>query len=71
MGKFLRFAEKGQIVEVFKRVGKVIVEEIEKEKIVWLNTAGLGVIWLHVRMDTRPKYYKTKKYKDPDFLIAL
>jgi len=68
MGKFIRFAEKEQIIEVFKRVGKSMLEEIESKKLIWLNTAGLGVIWLHIRLDTRPKYYKTVRYKDPDFL---
>ena len=68
MSKFLRFAEKEQITELFKKVGKSILEEIESQKLIWLNTAGLGVIWLHIRMDTRPKYYKTNKYKEPDFL---
>lgn len=71
MGKFIRFAEKEQIIEVFKRVGKSILEEIESQKLIWLNTAGLGVIWLHIRMDTRPKYYKTKRYKEPDFLSNI
>ncbi|MGI9175867.1 MAG: DUF6940 family protein [Rhodothermales bacterium] len=23
----------------------------------WLSTAGGGVSWLHVRLDSRPKYY--------------
>ncbi|MGB1216866.1 MAG: DUF6940 family protein [Saprospiraceae bacterium] len=30
----------------------------------WLSTAGLGVYWLHIRMDNRPKYYKHKAYKE-------
>ena len=71
LGKFIRFAENKQIIEVFKRVGTTVIEEIEKQKLVWLNTAGLGVIWLHIRLDTRPKYYKTKRYKEPDFLNTI
>jgi len=68
MGRFIRLADEPQVLALFKRVGKVVKEEIAKQKLIWLNTAGLGVIWLHVRMDTRPKYYKTKRYKDPNFL---
>ncbi len=71
MGKFIRFAKKEQITEVFKKVGESMLEEIESQKLIWLNTAGLGVIWLHIRMDTRPKYYKTSKYKRPDFLSNI
>ena len=68
LGRFLRLAEKEQVNEVFKRVGKTIFEELEKQKVIWLNTAGLGVIWLHIRLDTRPKYYKTTMYKDDQYL---
>jgi hypothetical protein len=28
----------------------------------WLSTSGLGVSWLHVRIDQRPKYLKTLRY---------
>lgn len=71
MAKFLKYGEQKQINEVFKRVGESILEEIESQKMIWLNTAGLGVIWLHVRMDIRPKYYKTKRYKEPEFLSTI
>ncbi len=29
----------------------------------WLSTAGLGVAWLHLRLDTRPKYYSYVPYR--------
>lgn len=29
----------------------------------WLSTSGLGVHWLHVRIDTRPKYYSHTPYR--------
>jgi len=31
----------------------------------WLSTAGLGVSWLHVRVDTNPKYYRYRTWADP------
>jgi len=31
----------------------------------WLNTEGSGVPWLHVRMDSVPKYYHTGAYRRP------
>ena len=64
---FVRNANKEQVEAFFKLIGKVALEQINKEPMIWLNTAGQGVIWLHVRMDTRPKYYKTKTYRKPDF----
>jgi hypothetical protein len=30
----------------------------------WLSTAGLGVSWLHVRIDSSPKYYRHKPYRN-------
>lgn len=29
---------------------------------VWLSTSGLGVAWLHLRLDQRPKYYTHERY---------
>ncbi|MEO8927005.1 MAG: hypothetical protein ABI306_07560 [Caulobacteraceae bacterium] len=29
----------------------------------WISTAGLGVFWLHVRLDSRPKYYSHAPYQ--------
>ncbi|CAH1766125.1 14602_t:CDS:2 [Entrophospora sp. SA101] len=29
----------------------------------WLSTSGLGVSYLHVRIDSRPKYYSHEEYK--------
>jgi hypothetical protein len=28
----------------------------------WLSTAGLGVPWLHLRLDSYPKYYRYRPY---------
>jgi hypothetical protein len=30
---------------------------------IWLSTSGLGVYWLHVRLDTVPKYYHCEPYR--------
>jgi hypothetical protein len=30
---------------------------------IWLNTAGAGVPWFHVRLDKRPKYYGVDPYR--------
>ena len=32
------------------------------EQPLWISTSGLGVYWLHVRLDSRPKYYTWKPY---------
>jgi hypothetical protein len=38
---------------------------------IWLSTAGLGVRWLHVRIDARPKYYRHAEYARRDFWPVL
>jgi len=31
----------------------------------WVSTAGMGVPWLHARLDTRPKYFRHAPYRAP------
>jgi len=38
---------------------------------VWLSTAGLGVYWLHLRLDSRPKYYRHGPYTNVAPLRAV
>lgn len=68
MSAFLNFAPKDQVHALFCSLGPSVLEEVSKGKRIWLSTAGLGVIWLHIRLDTVPKYYKTKTYKDASYL---
>ena len=67
-GSFINGASVEQVNAFFAAVGSELETELANGKQIWLNTAGLGVIWLHARLDTRPKYYKIKAYKNPDFL---
>ena len=62
LGVFTRNAPKDQIDDFWKRVGEIYSKSIRKEKR-WLSTCGLGVYWLHVRIDSIPKYYKHQEYK--------
>lgn len=68
MGTFVRNAKKEQIHEQFNQLSQTILEEVEAGRLIWVSTAGLGVIWLHMRLDSRPKYYRTNSYKKPNFL---
>jgi hypothetical protein len=47
--------------QLWQKIGRVTKELISEEPL-WLNTAGGGVAWLHVRLDTRPKYYRHQSY---------
>jgi|AntDeeMinimDraft_5_1070356.scaffolds.fasta_scaffold17043_1 hypothetical protein len=58
---FIQHAPKEQQHQLWKKVGKVTQQQISTEPI-WLNTAGGGVAWLHIRLDSRPKYYRHQAY---------
>jgi len=48
------------------KLWEVVSTEFQKrlgEHPQWLSTSGLGVYWLHLRIDSRPKYYQYKEYK--------
>ena len=64
LAAFLRQAPQRQL-DAFWRVVSTAVQSRIGEKPLWLNTAGGGVARLHVRLDSRPKYYGYAPYKDP------
>jgi hypothetical protein len=37
----------------------------------WLSTSGLGVAWLHIRLDSTPKYYQHQPYTSRDRIDFL
>ena len=62
LASFVREAPE-EVVDLF---WKTVGEEVNKElsnKPLWLNTAGAGVAWLHVRLDSKPKYYRHQPFK--------
>ena len=69
LAKFIRADKPKQQQLLFQKIGELMLQRIGEEKTIWLNTAGNGVIWLHIRLDSRPKYYKTQAYRNPDFLM--
>src|SRR5207248_1989453 len=56
LAAFVRGAPETQVHALWARVGRVMEETLGPAP-VWLSTAGAGVPWLHVRLDSRPKYY--------------
>jgi Family of unknown function (DUF6940) len=64
LGTFLRCAPYSQLHSFWKMIGSAVIDNISAQPL-WLNTAGGGVSWVHVRLDQRPKYYVYTPYKDP------
>ena len=63
LAKFIRNAPVNQIIEFWKNVGEECKNGLGQNP-TWLSTAGLGVSWLHLRIDSRPKYYRYNPYKN-------
>ncbi|WP_165248540.1 DUF6940 family protein [Paludisphaera soli] len=64
LAAFVRHAPDDQHHALWKAVAAVTRRRLGTRP-VWLNTAGAGVPWLHVRLDDRPKYYAHGPYRSP------
>lgn len=63
LAAFLRTAPENQVDSFWKLVAGTIRTAIS-DRVIWLGTAGLGVSWLHLRLDSHPKYYRHVAYKN-------
>ena len=67
LASFVRTAPSNQQAAFWKLVGATWLHRVEHQSPhdpLWLSTSGLGVAYLHVRLDTRPKYYTYDPYKN-------
>jgi len=62
LAKFCRTAPTNQIHAFYQLTSHVVRQHLS-ERPRWLSTSGLGVYWLHLRLDQRPKYYHHGAYK--------
>ena len=62
LAAFLRHAPEAQRDALWRTVADAVDAMIGTAPL-WLNTAGDGVPWLHVRLDRRPKYYRHAPYR--------
>ena len=61
LADFVRTASDEQNHALWRMVGAAVRERISERRM-WLSTAGGGVAWLHVRLDSSPKYYGFRPY---------
>lgn len=59
---FVREAPAGQRDAFWRRIGEAVSQRLSDSPL-WLSTSGLGVYWLHARLDSRPKYYTYAAYR--------
>jgi hypothetical protein len=64
LSSFIRNAPKEQISQFWKLCAKTYIDELKykheryNEHVgTWFSTNGMGVAWLHLRLDSVPKYY--------------
>ena len=62
LASFIRHAPETQVQHLWQTVG-VAMQERLCDRPVWLSTAGMGIPWLHVRLDSQPKYYGYAPFK--------
>lgn len=46
----------------WREVARLAKQMLKTHKQIYINTHGLGVSYFHLRLDTMPKYYKTKEF---------
>lgn len=61
LARFLRQAPATQVASIWQAVAAAAVRRLG-DRPLWLSTAGLGVAWLHIRLDSTPKYYRYRPY---------
>jgi hypothetical protein len=62
LSAFLRSAPTTQINHLWRTLGIETQARLCDEPL-WISTAGGGVAWLHIRLDSYPKYYGHTPYK--------
>lgn len=59
---FLVTGKADQIAALWQCVGERAAVALD-DRHIWISTSGLGVSWLHVRIDRFPKYYTHTPYR--------
>ncbi|HSI60301.1 MAG TPA: hypothetical protein VLA16_22270 [Ideonella sp.] len=62
LAAFMRGAPAAQVDETWALVARQALARVGSAPL-WLSTSGLGVYWLHFRLDSRPKYYQHRPYR--------
>ncbi len=63
LGAFSRDSSPTRNHALWRAVGRTMQQQISARPL-WLSTAGGGVPWLHVRLDSRTKYYGFHPYRE-------
>jgi len=62
LAAFARRAPAAQQRAFWQAVGRAVAARLS-DRPLWLSTSGLGIAWLHARLDRWPKYYAYRPYR--------
>ena len=62
LATFVRLALDEQQHQLWTMVGAALERQLGARPL-WLSTSGLGIYWLHIRLDSAPKYYTHDPYR--------
>lgn len=62
LAAFLRQAPAAAVDSLWRVTARTVLERVG-ERPLWLSTSGLGVAWVHIRLDSFPKYYQHAPYR--------
>ena len=62
LAAFVRYADASQREAFWRAVGEAAWQAARRSSPTWISTEGSGVPWLHVRLDSRPKYFHHHAY---------
>ncbi|KAF0497381.1 toll/interleukin-1 receptor domain-containing protein [Gigaspora margarita] len=68
LSNFTMNAPKEQQINFWQEVANKLTESLEISTPKWLSTNGLGVHYLHIRIDNNPKYYSWNEYYEEKIL---
>jgi hypothetical protein len=65
LAAFLRRAPSPLKSQLWATLAETILARLDlsEEDPIWVSTSGLGVFWLHVRLDREPKYYQYAPFR--------
>lgn len=65
LAAFLRRAPRLQVRAFWSAVAEAVEERLARSsRPLWLSTSGLGVAWVHARIDERPKYFAWAPFRE-------
>lgn len=60
---FLQSASPEEIIDLFYVMALNVRTSLKEWNRIWISTSGLGVPWLHIRIDSNPKHIQTIQYR--------